>query len=168
MPGLWGTDLCTKYLVRALLDPGTRRPRHGNVFFSGWFAVSRHHLLNLKKSLAIRWWKACVEETLLSFKQTVHEVEALCSWLSLCLSNGHGSLPNQQCLPPHGVVQAYRGCGSPCLLPHISPAKKTSIYRTHHTNSLLGLLKTNKILKPQASCGLCGFVKSQTVNQNNF
>lgn len=154
------------------MDPRSRRPSHGNVFLSGWFAVSIHHLLNFFFFLRkIPFYKVvkglCGRDTVI-FQANSHEVEAPCSWPSLCLPNGRGSLPNQQGLPPHGDAQAYLGCGSPCPLPHISPAKKPSIYRTHHTNSLFGLLKTNKVLKPRPSCGLCGFVKSQTVNQNNF
>lgn len=148
MPGLGGADLWTKYLVRAPLGSQEQeaQPRQCLPF---WLVCSEYtssveFFFFKEKSLSIRWWKAYVEETLLSFKQTVHEVEAPCSWPSLCLPNGRGSLPDQQGLPPHGDAQAYLGCGSPCPLPHISPAKKPSIYRTHHTNSLFGLLKQTR------------------------
>lgn len=79
-----------------------------------------------------------------------------------------GASPTRHWILPHGDVHTYRGCSTPCPPPYISLVKKTSIYRTCQTRLLFGLLKTNKILRPQTPCMHVWFYKTQAINQNNF
>lgn len=158
-PCPWGAGLWASIWLGPHRIPWVLRPSHVNVSFSGWFAMSRHHLLNKKFPLWRVVKSSCGRDTV------IFQANSSWGWRAVFLAQHMfaqwlwESPPPGAEFRPHGDMHTYHGCSTPCPLPYISLVKKTSIYRTRQTNSLFRLLKTNKILKPQAPCVHVWFCK---------